>query len=206
VILFDQDSTITSGFIDQMFATWESHPKRERVGSIHPRYKDRLTGVEAGLRGTKYEGGPLTSMTSGTLMPMWIFSRVGYFASDFFMDCVDTEYCFRLVAAAYCVVGSQEAVLLHSLGRPGKVNILGFSFSPTHHSPARRYYMSRNRVVVYRKYVRELPTLVLQYAYLTLRETAICFLAERDRARKLRNFLLGTWDGLVGRMGKREDL
>jgi rhamnosyltransferase len=206
VILFDQDSTITSGFIDQMFATWEAHPKRERIGSIHPRYRDRLTGVEARLRGTKYEGGPLTSMTSGTLMPMWIFDRVGYFASDFFIDCVDHEYCFRLLATGYYVVDSKEAVLLHSPGQPVKVNVLGFSFSPTHHSAVRRYYMSRNRVVVCRKYIHRLPTLVLQYVYVTLRETAKCFLGERDRARKFRNFLLGTWDGLVGRMGKREDL
>ena len=206
VILFDQDSTITSGFIDQMFATWESHPRRDRVGSIHPRYRDRLTGVEGAIRYANYEGGPLTSMTSGALMPMWIFDRVGYFASEFFMDCVDTEFCFRLVAAGYRVVDSKEAVLLHSLGQTRKVNILGFSFSPTHHSAARRYYMSRNRMVVYRKYVHALPALVLRYVYLTFRETAICFLAERGRVRKVRNFLLGSWDGLVGRMGKREDL
>jgi hypothetical protein len=37
-------------------------------------------------------------------------------------------------------------------------------------------------------------------------ETAKCFLGEEDRGRKLRNFLLGTWDGLTGRMGKRENL
>ena len=206
VILFDQDSTITGGFIDQMFATWESHPRRDRVGSIHPRYRDRLTGVEGAIRYANYEGGPLTSMTSGALMPTWIFDRVGYFASEFFMDCVDTEFCFRLVAAGYRVVDSKQAVLLHSLGQTKKVNILGFSFSPSHHSAARRYYMSRNRMVVYRKYVHALPALVVRYVYLTCRETAICFLAERGRVRKVRNFLLGSWDGLVGRMGKREDL
>ena len=206
VILFDQDSTVTSGFIDQMFATWELHPRRDRVGSIHPRYRDRLTGAEGPIRPANYEGGPLTSMTSGALMPTWIFDCVGYFASEFFMDCVDTEFCFRLLAAGYRVVDSKGAVLLHSLGQTRKVNILGFSFSPTHHSAARRYYMSRNRMVVYRKYLHELPALVLQYVYLTFRETTVCFLAERGRVRKVRNFLLGTWDGLVGRMGKREDL
>jgi len=196
VILFDQDSTITSGFIIHMFATWESHPQRDRVGSIHPRYKDRVTGFEAAIKRAKDDGGPITSLTSGALMPTWIFDRIGYFASDFFIDCVDIDF----------VADSKEAILLHSPGHPERVSVMGFGFSPTNHSAARRYYMSRNRVVVYRRYIRMFPGLVLQYIYATLRETAKCFLAERDRARKLRNFLLGTWDGLVGRMGKRENL
>lgn len=206
VILFDQDSTITNGFILQMFATWESHPRRERVGSIHPRYKDPITGVEAPIERAKEDGGPVTSLTSGALMPMWIFERVGPFASDFFIDCVDQEYCFRLRAAGYYIADSQQAILLHSPGQPEKLSVMGFGFSPTHHSAARRYYMSRNRIVIYRKYFHVFPGFVLQYAYASLRETAKCFLAERDRAQKLRNFLLGTWDGLVGRMGKRENL
>jgi rhamnosyltransferase len=206
VVLFDQDSTITNGFILQMFATWESHPRRERVGSIHPRYKDRVTGAEAPIQRAKDDDGPVTSLTSGALIPTWIFDRIGYFASDFFIDCVDIEFCFRLRASGYYVADSKEAVLLHSPGHPERVSVMGFGFSPTHHSAARRYYMSRNRVVVYRRYIRLFPGLVLQYVYATLRETAKCFLAERDRARKLRNFLLGTWDGLVGRMGKRENL
>jgi len=206
VILFDQDSTITNGFIQQMFAAWESHPRRERVGSIHPRYKDRVTGVEAPIQRAKDDGGPVTSLTSGSLIPTWIFDRIGYFASDFFIDCVDIEFCFRLRASGYYVADSKQAILLHSPGHPERVSVMGFGFSPTHHSAARRYYMSRNRVVVCRRYIRLFPGMVLQYVYTTLRETAKCFLAERDRLRKLRNFLLGTWDGLVGRMGKRENL
>jgi hypothetical protein len=39
-----------------------------------------------------------------------------------------------------------------------------------------------------------------------LHETIVCLLAEENRARKFRNFLLGTWDGLFGRIGKREGL
>jgi hypothetical protein len=42
--------------------------------------------------------------------------------------------------------------------------------------------------------------------YAALRETAKCFLGEKDRSRKFRNFLLGTWDGLTGRLGAREGL
>lgn len=42
--------------------------------------------------------------------------------------------------------------------------------------------------------------------YAAIRDTAKCFLGEEERSRKFRNFLLGTWGGLIGRMGVREGL
>lgn len=205
VILFDQDSTITDGFIDQMFSAWQVHPERERVGSVHPKYVDPDTGVESRVRRAS-DGGPIFSLTSGALMPAWIFDKIGWFASEYFIDCVDFEYCLRVRAAGYLIADSRQAVLLHHVGHPKKIGFLGSSFRPTNHSALRRYYMSRNRVVVYRKYFGVFPSWVLQSMYESLRETVKCFLGEQDRARKFRNFLLGTWDGLTGRMGEREGL
>lgn len=205
-ILFDQDSEITDGFICQMFATLESHPDRERVASIHPRYVDPVTGVEPEVRRAS-DGGPVMSMTSGALMPTWIFDKIGWFATEYFIDFVDFEYCFRIRAAGYLIADSTQAVLLHAAGNANrKLTFLGFSFRPIHHSAMRRYYMSRNRVAVCRKYVCIFPGWVLQFMFDSFRETIKCFVGERDRARKFRNFLLGTWDGLAGRMGKRNNL
>ncbi len=206
VILFDQDSTITDGFIAHMFAAWESHRDRERVASIHPKYVDPETGNEPRVRRAK-DGGPVVSITSGQLLPSWIFDKIGYFASEYFIDCVDFEYCFRIRAAGYLVADSRDAVLLHAAGHARRaLRFLGFSFRPTHHSATRRYYMSRNRLVLYRKYFRRFPLWVLQSMYDSLRETTKCFIGEQERALKFRSFLLGTWDGLTGRMGKRNDL
>lgn len=205
VILFDQDSMITDGFISQMFSAWEVHPQRERVGSIHPNYVDPETGVESQLRRAS-DGGPVFSLSSGALMPVWIFDKIGWFASEYFIDCVDFEYCLRIRAAGYLIADSRQAVLLHRVGHPTRRNLLGFSFRPTNHSSARRYYMSRNRIAFCRKYFRVFPGWTLQHIGEFIRETVKCFIGERDRARKFRSFLLGTWDGLTERMGKREGL
>src|SRR5258708_21284331 len=205
VILFDQDSRITEGFIRQMFMAWESHPDRERVGSIHPKYVDPETGIEPLVRRAR-DGGPVVSTTSGALMPTWIFDRIGWFASEYFIDCVDIEYSLRARTADYLIADSTLAVLLHHGGHPRRLSFLGFSFGPTHHSAMRRYYMSRNRIAVYRKYFRVFPRWVLQSMNESLPDTIKCFVGEQNRARKFRNFLLGTWDGLTGRMGKREGL
>jgi len=205
VILFDQDSELTPDFVDEMFATWDRHPQRGRIGSIHPRYVDPVTGRESSILRAE-DGGPFKSMTSGALMPAWIFDKVGFFASEYFIDEIDSEYCLRIRAAGYLVADSDRAVLRHHTGNPEPCSIMGFTFRPTHHSAIRRYYMTRNRVVVYRKYLPVFPRCILHSAYESFRETLKCFLGERDRVRKFRNFLLGTWDGLLGRMGPREGL
>ncbi len=203
VILFDQDSSIDEGFVARMFETWNSHRESERVVSIHPRYKDPKTGCEPVVRRAR-DGGPVSSMTSGALMPVWIFDKIGWFASEYFIDWVDIEYCFRIRAAGYLVADSPQAVLLHAPGHSQSKKLLGIDFRPTHHSSMRRYYMSRNRIAVFRKYLTIFPRWTLWLMYDALRETVKCFIGERDRSIKFRRFVLGTWDGLTGRMGRRE--
>jgi len=205
VILFDQDSRITDGYICNMFTSWQVHPDRDQVAAIHPNYKDPETGVEAVMRRAK-DGGPVVAMTSGALMPTWIFDKIGMFRSEYFVDEVDTEYCYRIRAAGYLMADSRQAILLHQIGHPKKRTFLGLRFTPTHHSAMRRYYMSRNRIVLYKNYFWVFPRWVLRSMSDSLLETVKCFLGEENRGSKFRSFLLGTWDGLIGKMGKREGL
>ena len=86
------------------------------------------------------------------------------------------------------------------------MTILGFTFEPTNHSALRRYYFTRNRIVVFRTFFLRFPRWVSQMIYWSVRETIKCFIGERDRKRKLRNTFLGAWDGLTGRMGRRDAL
>jgi rhamnosyltransferase len=205
VVLFDQDSSITDGFIDQMFAAWGIHSDCERVASIHPRYVDPKTGIELDVPRAS-DGSPIFPMTSGTLMPVWIFDKIGWFASDYFVDVVDWEYCFRLRAAGFLVADSRQAKLLHSPGNPTRTTILGRTVQHSRHNTMRRYYISRNCVAFYRKYLFSFPGWVLRAVYRQLRETVVCLIADENRGCQFRSFLFGTWDGLTGRMGKREDL
>jgi|HubBroStandDraft_6_1064221.scaffolds.fasta_scaffold74701_2 rhamnosyltransferase len=205
VLLLDQDSGITDGFVRQMFAAWESRLDRERVASIHPRYVDPQTRVEVVVPRAS-DGSPLFPMTSGALMPGWIFERIGWFASEYFIDLVDWEYCFRIRAAGYLVTDSSQAALLHTPGNPKTVTVMGHSFQSSHHSAIRRYYISRNCIAFYRKYFFSFPGLIMNSMYRQMHDTIVCLITEENRARKFRNFLLGTWDGLTGKMGKREGL
>lgn len=205
VLLLDQDSRMLGKFVEAMFNTWLSHPKRDEVACIHPRYMHPELGCRP-LAPRARDGSYIWCMTSGTLIPAWIFDKIGWFASEFFIDWVDIEYCFRIREAGYLIAEAGEAILLHEPGDPAPSSILGLRFWPSHHSALRRYYMSRNRIVVFRKYLFTLPFWTLKAMYAALRDTMKCFLGEKERPRKFRNFLLGTWDGLTGRMGTREGL
>lgn len=205
VILFDQDSKITEGFINRMFEGWQAHPSRDRIASIHPKYVNPKTAKEPKVLRAK-DGGPVVSLTSGALMPVWIFAKIGWFASEYFIDEVDREYCYRIRAAGYLIADSRDAILLHSAGHPEPRRLLGFTFTPMHQSATRRYYMSRNRIALYKKYFPVFPLWILRSMEESVRETIKCFISEQNRSLKLRNFLLGTWDGLRGRMGYRDDL
>jgi rhamnosyltransferase len=204
-LLFDQDSRITNDYVERMFASWDARPDRDRIFSLHPQYIDPESGKAAPARRAK-DGGPIVSMTSGALMPTRAFSEIGYFDSTFFIDEVDTEYCYRIRAAGYLVADSKDAYLLHAVGHPVRASFLGLGFVPNHHSALRRYYMTRNRLIVYRRYLFIFPLWVLGSVNEAAKETLKCFLGEDDRIHKLRNLLLGTWDALWSRMGKREGL
>jgi len=205
VLLLDQDSRMSEGFTEAMFQVWTLHPQRDRLATVHPRYMHPELGVRP-LAPRARDGSYMWCMTSGALMPMWVFEKIGYFASEFFIDWVDIEYCFRIRKAGYLLAEASGAVLIHDPGQSAPAYFLGRKFWPSHHSAVRRYYMSRNRIVVFRKYFVRLPVWTMRAMYAALRDTAKCFLGERDRGRKLRNFLLGTWDGLTGKMGQRVDL
>lgn len=205
VIFFDQDSQISEGFVDHMFAAWRAHPDRERVGSVHCRHLVPNTGAEVWVPRTR-DGSPVLPMTAGSLMPVWIFDKVGWFASEYFIDVVDWEYSFRTRAAGYKVADAKDAALFHAPGEPADTTLLGHTFHPSNHSVLRRYYLTRNRIVFCRKYFLVFPVWVTSTAYHQVKETLVCLLVEDNRVHKLRNIFLGAWDGLTGRMGKRAGL
>jgi rhamnosyltransferase len=206
VVLFDQDSQITEGFVEQMFEAWIAIPDRERVGSIHSRHIVPETGEEAWVARTP-DGSPVLPMTAGSMMPTWLFDKIGWFSSEYFIDVVDWEYGLRTRAAGFLVVDAKQATLLHKPGAPAERRVLGHTFRPSHHNSIRRYYLTRNRIAFYRKYLRIFPRWILSSAYHQFfKETIVCLIAEQDRSRKLRSVLLGIWDGILGRMQPREDL
>lgn len=85
-------------------------------------------------------------ITSGSIINIAAFTTVGGFDERYFIDCVDTEYCFRAITKGFKIVKFSNIWLQHSLGKVTMHrSLLTFKLTPrTFHSPIRIYYMVRN--------------------------------------------------------------
>jgi rhamnosyltransferase len=205
VALFDQDSTVTGGFIHAMLTEYESHPRRDRIAIVTPSQVDRNSG-RTRTHGCAKDGGPLVAITSGSLMPIEIFDECGLFEEDLIIDCVDHEYCLRVRSQGYTLAQCRQAVLLVAVGSVRSHQAFGLKINATHHSAKRRYYMTRNRLVMFKRFWKQQPG----WCYRTLRDivqdTIKVALFEEDRWSKLKNTARGIHDALHGRMGRVVEL
>jgi rhamnosyltransferase len=206
VALFDQDSEMTEGFIAIMLGEYEQHPRQEKVAVVTPKHLERESGLWRKPAFAK-DGSPMVAITSGSLIPAHIFDECGYFEEDLIIDRVDDEYCLRVRSFGYTIALCSRAFLTHSVGTPKMRSFLGLRQVITkNYGPRRYYYLSRNRVVIVKRYWRQYP----RWSYDTLqglaRDTVVNFVVEDRRWKKLATTLRGIFDGLRGRMGKVVEL
>jgi rhamnosyltransferase len=205
VVLLDQDSTVTPGFVGAMTLTYNEHPRSDEIAIVMPRYKNREDGEVSKTTYIAADGAPLEVMTSGSFMPVSVFDSCGEFREDLFIDRVDHEFGFRVRERGYIVVVSEQAYLLHIPGSPRKHSFLGLmTFTTTHHSAMRRYYIMRNGIVMVRQYWDVYPAWSRGVAKSLLVLPIPILLAETQKWMKLRNMLLGTIHALRGRMGSAD--
>jgi rhamnosyltransferase len=202
VALFDQDSTAPPAFIDTMRRAYDTNRRGYRVALLVPRYIDSRLGIP--MPATYADNGSLqVAMTSGSLMPVAIFSREGWFEESLFIDGVDYEYCLRLRSRGYSVEECTEAVLLHAPADFTECRLNGSRlFLTSNYSAERRYYRDRNKIWMMRKYCTRYPAFFLSALSNSLKDCLKILLAENDKRRKVIYMALGVRDGLLGRMGK----
>jgi rhamnosyltransferase len=202
---FDQDSRIMPGYFTAMWGALAAHPQPDRVGIMGPRF------LHPGARTSSFAkpGSDLTlpyapawqAITSGSVIPLRLFKTVGLFREDFFIDYIDHEFCLRCRLRSWQVIEVGGAVLRHRQGTPKQHRLGWMRPVVTHHTPARYFYQTRNRLVVYREYGAFDPRWLARDLKETIRVYMKMLLFERQRWAKLVAILRGCGHGLIGRMG-----
>ena len=208
VLTLDDDSTPAPGMIEHLRAAWDACGFRDRVGVVAANFFDPVAGAD--FYATRGAARPwievVTAITSGSLMPVAAIRAAGGFREDYFIDSVDNEYCLRLRRKGYRVIISTRRDMTHVLGgqrsvaRAGSVRVTASDYGP-----ARRYYMTRNRLVLAAEYMRTDGAWVVRELVRALLEVAAMLLLEKRRPAKLRAIALGLWHGMIGRMGPAPD-
>ena len=142
-----------------------------------------------------------TAITSGSLYRVDLFADIGTFLEEYFIDGVDNEHCLRILTRRFRVVVSSSVDIGHSIGKRTAVIRWGIGFSPPNYPPVRHYYMTRNRIFLYKKYSFKFPMYMLYDLACATKVFARVLFAEDERREKLRMMARGFLDGLRGRGG-----
>lgn len=162
VLILDQDSLPMPEMAHYLMVASESFRAAGiPVAAVAPVCVDRVTGARSGFVRlgmfdyeklfVSAEDAPVEVdfvISSGSLIPVDTFDKIGLIDEGLFIDHVDTEWCLRARSKGFKLFGIPEAVMLHSLGNTRKrVWFLRWRNVP-YHSPFRYYYMLRNGVLL----------------------------------------------------------
>lgn len=202
ILTFDQDSQVTAGYAKRMLAAHDEASKRSRVGMVFPAAQDARLGFTYSPPRSK-NGDVLVGMTSGALFHSDVFKSIGPMESQFTIDQIDFEYCLRMRSLGLRLIDCPAAVLVHSLGHLTFHNLMGKVLYNTNHCAKRRYYITRNRLVLMKRYLYKDPEWVRYDLSKLLWETVALFLYEQDRFMKSIYMMRAVVDAALGRMGQR---
>lgn len=180
-LTMDQDSTPDDGMVAALARCAGGCDGGDRIGILAPVL----------IEGGAVRPGPLptcaevlTAITSGNLLSVAAWVDAGGFDEALFIDQVDHDMCLRLHGRGYSVRQCGEARLVHHLGDPIEVR-LGRTFHVSNHSPLRRYYITRNRFEVARRYRDDFPQFGRSVMRAMRRELVKIVLWEDHKAAKL---------------------
>ncbi|WP_304066789.1 hypothetical protein [Megamonas hypermegale] len=84
---------------------------------------------------------------SGAIFSVRIAKKVDGFNEDFFIDAVDTEYCYKCNKKGYILYQNNTGILIHKLGnRIDNIKTKWLPFPLRQHNVLRRYYIVRNNL------------------------------------------------------------
>lgn len=164
ILLLDQDSIPQEGMVDDLLGALNLD-EGLTVAAAGPCYIDRRTGHSSffvldrsGKPGRFYPGVDCEKVidvgfliASGTLISVAALKLIRGMRSDYFIDHVDTEWCFRARACGFRLLGVPRAKLSHTLGdEVSRFRLLGRDIQVASHAPLRDYYMSRNTILMLR--------------------------------------------------------
>ena len=215
IITLDQDSIPVSGMKDALLKAYQTHPNRGKLAVLAPDIIEKSLGKPSRyIRKKNYffferivcNGELLRNVsfviTSGSMYNLELYTQIGPFRDDFFVDAVDTEYCLRALSNGYEISVAGQAGLEHHLGNRQRKQFLGKPQNPTFHPPLRWYYISRNRIRMIFLYGWRFPHWLFYEITITITGLIRMLLFETERKTKLKAILLGTWHGLTRKLGE----
>ena len=152
-ITFDQDTIISSNFVEELLKACSHHLRGNNVGVIGVNYHNANNlQTERDVNDSEPILEVSDVITSGCLTSVQAFKEIGGFCEKLFIDMVDCEYCFRLRKNGYKVLIYSKPMMKHAVGNLEVITLLGKKIKLFNHTPFRRYFIFRNTIYMLKKY------------------------------------------------------
>ena len=194
VLTMDQDSVCSSDLID-IYTKYINYPG---VASLTCVINDRSGSLEYEKEKWNDEFRDVNfAITSANYIKLSVWQSIGGFDDRFFIDKVDTDYCFRLIEANYRILEINYSGMLHEIGQGATDHkLFGYPFVVFNHSPFRAYYIVRNHIVFARKYEslkgKKWARRVKRTAWTRV---IVYLLYEKQKIKKVKAWIRGLIDG-----------
>jgi rhamnosyltransferase len=199
LLTMDQDSRFPPKMISSYIHCFNHYPNKEKVAvfsSTHHITTSMYTSTPC------HPTQELLVMTSGNIINLSIFKELRGFEEKLFIDQVDFDYCLRASQKEFKIIKFQNISLSHNLGEKKSVIQQGKATYFFTHSPKRFYYITRNRLYMWKTYRTLFPKIEGLHLIKVLK-TLIYPLIYHDQ-KFLRFFYIsrGIFHFMIGRYGK----
>ena len=197
LLTMDQDTNIRKGVIKGLIQDIETHDMT-KIGIVTPWHETKLLDKKPK---EKYDD-PHDVMTSGNILNLEIWKKIGGFKDFFFIDGIDIEYCMNLHKNGYTILRDNDLIIDHNLGDLFYKNVFGRLYLCTNHSAMRRYYIMRNYHYIFDMYKDYSP----EYCWSLISQrhniVGVILFEKKDKFKKIRNYIRGYRDYKKGIKGK----
>ena len=198
ILTMDQDSSFSSNDINEYFKSFDNIEKKN-IGIFSPKHilKNDINKIRDDKKFLEIDH----VMTSGNLLNLFAWEKIGKFEENLFIDEVDSEICFRMIENDYKVIQMNRIKMFHELGSLEKRNFFIKKISVLNHNYIRKYYIMRNKFYMFKKYKKYR----VRYVYYILNDFFKVIFYEKDKLRKLKYMFRGINDFFKNKMGELDD-
>lgn len=187
VLTLDQDSVCPENLMEEYKKYWNL----EGVGILSPRTVDRNFKKQE-KADIPYEEID-KCITSASLTSVETWEKVGGFWEYLFIDYVDHDFCAKCIEHGIKIIRVNSIVLLHELGKGQHRRLFGRQLTVLNHSPMRKYYIVRNRLIYIKKHREVIDYKAERKKYIYFYIKTLLF--EDQKWEKLKEMLRGRRDG-----------
>lgn len=203
VLTMDQDSYFEDGIMERYLECLREYISKETVALFGPLYGRQQKNLSPGCKPIQIH----ELITSGTILHVELYRKVGEFDEELFIDSVDHDYCIRCKQQGFLLIQFDNIFLTHSLGNKVNASSIKTLFLVKKqkflHNPTRCYYMYRNLLYLEKKFKGQPADLLVSVRSTAISNIKNALFYGRNSFKIFRSLLEARKDFKQGKMGKK---